>query len=156
MRRLAPPPVLPDGMKKAASRDGLFSRLRAGSYPTGPRATPTPSASRPPLPLKRGEEKNQLCGRRFLSPVERGRGGREADGVGGRRRRIDTFKDLLPARPTGHMTEADQSRISLATWPKARSSACTYASLPAPETGAVAENSFAARTTPLRSLSTRT
>src|SRR5690242_11987331 len=48
--------------------------------------TPTPSASRPPLPLKRGEEGNLRCGRHFLSPVERGRGGREADGVGGDKR----------------------------------------------------------------------
>jgi hypothetical protein len=53
------------------------------------------------------------------------------------------------------MTEADQSRISVAAWPKARSSALMYASLPAPTTGAVASKSFSARTTPLRSLRTR-
>ena len=37
----------------------------------------------PPLPhMRGGEEGRRDCGRHFLSPVERGRGGRAADGAG--------------------------------------------------------------------------
>jgi hypothetical protein len=36
----------------------------------------------PPLPLPGGEETPAARSTPFLSPVERGRGGREADGVG--------------------------------------------------------------------------
>ena len=44
--------------------------------------TPTPTASRPPLPLRGGEEERRACGRPFLTPGQGERWFAKRTGVG--------------------------------------------------------------------------